>query len=410
MNEKHVSRRDFMKAITIAGVGSAMGTSRAPAQPAAPPPTAVAPGAEPDKMPTRSFGKTGAKVPILALGGIFDIAANQLVLQRALDFGVTYWDTANGYTNGNSEKGIGMFFEKNPDARKKIFLVTKAGGAHTPEKLTAMLDLSLERMKTDYIDLFFLHGVRSGDELTDEVKTWVEKTKAAKKIHFFGFSTHGNMENNLQAAAKAGWIDGIMLKYDFRLMHTDAMRAAADACAKAGIGLAAMKTQSKDSFNLESEADLKLGGHFVKQGFTEHQARLKAVWENPQIASICSQMANVTILAANVGAALDKTKLTAADHAALRQYAADTRARYCDGCTGLCERAMEHRVPVGDVMRSLMYHRSYGDQRLAREVFEHLPAAVRSRLADLDYSAAERVCPNRLPIAQLMREAGELLA
>ena len=56
---------------------------------------------------------------MLALGGIFDITTNQLVLQRALDFGVTYWDTANGYTNGNSEKGIGMFFEKNPTCARR---------------------------------------------------------------------------------------------------------------------------------------------------------------------------------------------------------------------------------------------------------------------------------------------------
>jgi predicted aldo/keto reductase-like oxidoreductase len=201
-----------------------------------------------------------------------------------------------------------------------------------------------------------------------------------------------------------------MLKYDYRLMHTDAMRAAVDACAKAGIGLTAMKTQSKDSFNLESEADLKLGGHFVKRGFTEHQAKLKAVWENPHIASICSQMPNVTILSANVAAALDKTKLTSADHSALRQYAQETCSGYCAGCTNLCEDALARQVPVGDVMRCLMYHRSYGDPILAKEVFAQMPAAARGRLTSLNFAAAERVCPHRLPIGRLMREAGELLA
>jgi predicted aldo/keto reductase-like oxidoreductase len=399
-----------MKAVGVAGVGSVVATGQTLAENSVPTATPAAPIASTGTMPLRAFGKSGVKVPILALGGIFDITTNQLVLQRALDLGVTYWDTANGYTNGNSEKGIGMFFEKNPEARKKIFLVTKAGGPHTAEKMTAMLNLSLERMKTDTIDLFFMHGIPSGADLTEEAKAWAEKMKAAKKIRFIGFSTHGNMENSLQAAAKAGWIDGIMLKYDFRLMHTDAMRSAADACEKAGIGLTAMKTQSRESFNLESEADLKLGGHFVKTGFTEHQAKLKAVWENPQIASICSQMANVTVLAANVAAALDKTKLTAADHAVLRQYAQEKCPTHCSGCTQLCERALNHQAPVGDVMRSLMYHHGYGDHRLARETFARVPAAIREQLASLDYSAAEQVCPNKLPIARLMREAVELLA
>jgi len=50
--------------------------------------------------------------------------------------------------------------------------------------------------------------------------------KADKKIRFFGFATHANMENCLQESARLGWIDGIMFKYDFHLMHTDAMKSA----------------------------------------------------------------------------------------------------------------------------------------------------------------------------------------
>ena len=403
MKNENVSRRNFLKTVSVAGMGSVLTVNQSTAQTPADAPVST------PTVPLRPFGKSGVKVPMLALGGIFDITANQLVLQRAMDFGVTYWDTATSYTNGNSEKGIGMYLERNPEARKKVFLVTKAGGSHAPENLNKMVNLSLERMKTDYIDMFFLHGIGDGADLTDEVKAWAEKAKAAKKIRFVGFSSHGNMERTLQAAAKAGWVDGIMLKYDFRLMHADAMKAAVDACEKAGIGLTAMKTQSRQSFNLENEADLKLGGHFVKSGFTEHQARLKAVWENPQIATICSQMPNVTILAANVAAALDKTKLTSADHTALKLYAQETCSGYCAGCAHLCESALGHGVPVVDVMRSLMYYHSYDDVRLARETFAEIPANVRQQLATLDYATAEHSCPNGLPISRLMREAGEIL-
>ncbi|MGN6554369.1 MAG: aldo/keto reductase [Verrucomicrobiota bacterium] len=359
---------------------------------------------------TRTFGKTGVKVSMLALGGIFDIAANQLVLQRALDFGVTYWDTANSYSNGNSEKGIGMFLEKNPEVRKKIFLVSKAGGGHAVDNVNAKLEESLARLKTDYVDLFFLHGIRSGEALTPEIQAWAEKMKAENKIKFFGFSAHGNMESSLEAAAKLGWIDGIMLKYDYRLMQTDAMRSAMDACEKAGIGLTAMKTQGGGPIKAETEADMKFGGHFVERGFTEHQAKLKAVWDNPQIAAICSQMSNITVLTANVAAAVDKTTLTAADHSALRRYASETCSRYCDGCAQLCEGALSHAVPVADVMRSLMYHHTYGDLALARETFAGVPSPIRNQITAVDYESAERVCPNHLPIAQLMREANELLA
>jgi len=82
--------------------------------------------------------------------------------------------------------------------------------------------------------------------------------------------------------------------------------------------------EQKARFATENEADLKLGGHFIQRGFTQQQAKIKAVWENPQIASLCSQMPNLTVLQSNIAAALDKTSLTSADHAALREYAEAT--------------------------------------------------------------------------------------
>ncbi|MGD0744628.1 MAG: aldo/keto reductase [Verrucomicrobiota bacterium] len=404
MKDNNVSRRDFVKTLGVMGIGSVVGVGQAFAQSNAPAAASATTPLKPVKVPTRPFGRTGIQVSMLALGGIFDIESNQLVLKQAMDWGVTYWDTAAGYNGGRSEGGIGMYLEKNPQVRRDIFLVTKYDGGG----LTEALNQSLEKLKTDYVDMYFLHGSTGGFKA--DTKAWVEKMKAAKKIRFFGFSTHSNMENDLQAAAKAGWIDGIMLKYDFGLMQTDAMKAAMDAATKAGIGLTAMKTQGGATIKTETEADLKMGGHFIQRGFTQHQAKLKALWENPQIATICSQMPSTTILQANVAAALDKTTLTAADHAALREYAEATLSRQCAGCTRFCEAAPGHQAPIGDVMRALMYHRSYGDHDLARTTFRQLPEAARRGLAGFDYAAAERACPHGLPIAQQMREAGELFA
>jgi predicted aldo/keto reductase-like oxidoreductase len=71
-------------------------------------------------VPMRPFGKTGAKVSILSLGGMFDIASNQLMLKQAMRWGVTYWDTADCYQRG-SEKGIGKYFNQIPaETRQKM--------------------------------------------------------------------------------------------------------------------------------------------------------------------------------------------------------------------------------------------------------------------------------------------------
>jgi predicted aldo/keto reductase-like oxidoreductase len=386
------SRRDFLKAAGAAGVGSVIRPIEGLAKSSD----------EPLVMPTRTFGKTGVKVPILAFGGSMDV--QQLVLRQAIKWGVTYWDTANSYYGGNSERQIGKYLGKYPEDRNKIFLVTKSH-AWTVNGMTRDLTSSLERMKTDYVDLFFVHSVRDIDELSEDIRSWSQKAKAVEKIRFFGFSTHSNMEKCMRKAATLGWIDGIMMSYNYRLMHTDQMKRAVDACAKAGIGLTAMKTQGGGSVGTTTETEITLAGRLLKKGFTDAQAKLKAVWENPNIASICSEMPNMTILMANVAAAHNRTKLSSQDLSLLRHYAQETGSDYCAGCTDLCESALKSNVPIGDVMRYLMYCRSYGDRHRAAMHFNEIPAAIRREMARVDYSLAEQKCPQKMAIGKLMREA-----
>jgi len=398
LKKQNWSRRKFLKTVGVAGVGSIL----SPAQ------RLLAASGELETIPTRSFGKTGEQVSILSLGGIIDFLSNQLLLKQALNWGITYWDTAHSYMGGRSEKGIGKYFTKYPQDRKKIFLVTKSG-AWSIKGMTRELNDSLERMQTDYIDLFFVHGIRRISAMDDDIKNWGERAKKEGKIRFFGFSTHSNMEECLLEGARLGWIDGIMMTYNYRLMHSDDMRRAVDACVKAGIGLTAMKTQGGGQIRTDSETELKLAGRFLQKGFTDAQAKLKAVWKNTNIASICSQMPNMTILMSNVAAALDKTQLSARDTSLLQQYAKETRSAYCTGCTAICESCVEGEAPIGDVMRYLMYCNSYDDYKLAADGFKKIPQKIRTRLTRLDYSMAERKCPQGLPIQRLMQEAKKKL-
>lgn len=398
------SRRNFFKIAGALGAGSILlpGNQETAAQ------TETA-GPQPEKIAVRRFGKTGIEVSCLGLGGMFDIRTNHLLLKQALRWGVTYWDTAESYEGGNSEIGIGQFLEKYPQTRKEIFLVTKST-RYDPAGLSEYLDQSLRRTNAGYFDLYFLHGINSPSLLGKEARAWAEKAKSKGKIKFIGFSAHSNMEDMLLAASRLGWIDGIMLRYDFRLMRTDRMRRAIEACSKAGIGLTAMKTQGKGSVAVDSEAELELASRFLKHGFTDAQAKLKAVWEEPSIACICSQMPNMTILMSNVAAALDRTKLTSEDLKLLDKYALETSPGYCPGCTNMCEPAIAHAAPVGDIMRFLMYYNSYGEVEHARNCFAAIPREVRDKLESIDFSGAERLCPQKIKIAELVRRAVKALA
>jgi len=394
--QQGVTRRGFIRSVGIGGMAAtALGI-----------PGAV--GGQVAAMPRRKLGKTGVEVSILCLGGMFDTVNNQLLLRQALNWGVTYWDTAEGYGNGLSEEGFGRFFTRYPATRKEIFLVTKFRPS-PPDKLSEALDKGLKRLQTDYVDAFFTHGISDFNQITG-VRDWAEQMKKAGKIKFFGFSTHTNMEDCLLAAAKSGWIDTVMFTYNFRLMNTPKMKEAVDACAQAGIGLTSFKTQAGGQVKPDAEAEFKLLQKFLDKGFTDKQAKLKAVWENPNIASVCSQMPNLAYLSANVAAARDLKSLAKSDFEALERFAAETRSGYCAGCGRICQAAVGGKVPVNDVMRCLMYYKDYGDRELARDVFAGLPEEARSHLAEMDYSQAERACPQGLAIAELMAEASELLA
>jgi predicted aldo/keto reductase-like oxidoreductase len=394
-----LSRRNFLKAAGITGVGSIF----------APIDRIVHASGATDEIPTRPFGNSGINVPILAFGGSLDTSMSMLLLKQAVQWGVTYWDTAHSYMGGRSEKGMGKYFERFPDDRQRIFLVTKSH-AWTLKGMSEDLNSSLESLQTDYIDLFLVHSVSSASDLDSDTKAWAEKMKTRGKIRLFGFSTHSNMEECMLEAARLGWIDGIMMSYNYRLMHSDNMKRAVNACVEAGIGLTAMKTQGGGPVKTDTQTELELAGRFLSNGFTDAQARLKAVWENPNIASICSEMPNMTILMANVAAAMDKTKLSTRDHELLQQYARETLSDYCAGCSDVCEASVEGRVPIGDVMRYLMYARSYGNTGRARAGFQKISLHTRRQMTNTDYSLAEQSCPQHMAIGNLMRAAVEELA
>jgi predicted aldo/keto reductase-like oxidoreductase len=405
---KNWSRRDFMKIAGAAGIGAVVSPMEHLAGAVAKPESEAS---APQPVPTRPFGRSGVDVSILALGGGMNFMRYQLFLKQALKMGVTCWDTSRNYIGGKSEKGIGKYFNKFPEDRKKVFLITKSGQSD-PDNMTQHLYESLERMKTNFIDLYLIQAVSNvKKEINKDIQAWAEKAKSRGKIRFFGFSTHKNMENCLADAARLGWIDGIMATYNYRLMHTDRMKKAVDACAKDGIGLIAMKTQASLVANLfsdlgkETDAAMQLHQQFMDKGFTTEQAKLKSVWENPAIATICSHMPNMTLLQANAAAAINKTALSNYDKHLMEQYARQTSHGYCTGCAQICEEAIVDAVPVSDIMRYLMYYSNYGDQQEAIRLFNDLPHDTRKRIAQVDYSKAEQCCPQGMPITQLMRQA-----
>ncbi|MHC5541866.1 aldo/keto reductase, partial [Singulisphaera rosea] len=144
-------------------------------------------------LPKRRLGKTGVDITMLDQGAVRGPSYDR-ILRLAFAGGIRVFDTAKVY---GTEPNLRKWFEQSPEVRKQIFLVTK-DTPRSPGQMMEMVDKRLAALGTDYIDLFFIHGL--GDEHTldeainlvksREFKETAEAIRKSGKAKFIGFSTH----------------------------------------------------------------------------------------------------------------------------------------------------------------------------------------------------------------------------
>jgi predicted aldo/keto reductase-like oxidoreductase len=194
---KELSRRKFLERI---GLGTAAGASLALLKDVAAEP------AKADMLPSRTLGRTGAKVSILAFGGgsrflMYEDEDKALAaLNRAIDLGITYLDTAYAYGDGKSESRIGQVMATR---RKEVWLATKIPDRSRDEFLRR-LEGSLKRLRVDHVDLVHMHSLRQADDLAkieapDGAMKGALEARDQKMTRFIGMTSHTNGEVMAQA-------------------------------------------------------------------------------------------------------------------------------------------------------------------------------------------------------------------
>ena len=406
-NPLSTSRRSFLKSTLalpaalaaaptlLSGTASA---EDAPAAAAAPPPPPV---------PTRKLGRNGPDVSMLILGG--DLAAYSVEhLDVGWSLGIRYFDTAASYGNGNDERIVSEWLTKYPERRKELFLVSKDHPHDSPDQLLEQIDRRLERCKTSYLDLFFIHGINPreyGDASldwpkSDALKKVAEKLKSSGKVKMVGFSCHDDRAPEyLTAAAQGGFLDAIMVRYTPFYVKGGAFDKGLEACHQAGIGLVAMKT-------LRSAADApKRLPEFDKLGLTTHQALLQAVWSDPRISAVCNRMQNVDNIQTSVAAVRAyKGPLKIAELERLKEtLLAGNRRAMCPGCPACHQNATELELAFSDIARFVMYYEQDGDLR-AGDRYRQLPAAQRDA-SKVDLAALRDGCHFKTDYPEIIRRA-----
>ncbi|MBE6016313.1 MAG: aldo/keto reductase [Lachnospiraceae bacterium] len=188
-------------------------------------------------MKNLTLGKTGITTPQNAFGALpiqrvsTDYAV--MLLRKAYDNGMTYFDTARAYTD--SEEKVGIAFE---GMRDKVFIATKTQ-AKTGEDLRKDLETSLRLLKTDYIDIYQLHCAPQCFAPDDGTGLYEELLKAKEegKILHIGITAH--KIGVAEEIVKSGLYE--TLQFPFSYLASDRDIALVKACEEAGMGFIAMK-------------------------------------------------------------------------------------------------------------------------------------------------------------------------
>lgn len=401
-----IHRREFLKrsAVASASIGWLPLTARADGD------------ATGLKAPARvPLGETGLEVSDIGFGG-GRIGSNEAPVRHALERGVNYFDTAERYGSGESERTMGNVLA---GVRDQVIVATKGkfSALARRDQMMASLDESLERLRMDYVDVYFNHAVNDVDVIANpEWPEFVRRAKAQGKIRFSGMSGHGgNLVECVDHAVDHESADVLLLGYNFGQDPSFVQRFTASmdfvavqpklpkAMKKArekGIGIIAMKTLRGARLN-----DMR---PFERAGGTFAQAAFRWVLGGPYAHSLIVSMNDAPqideyLMASGSGLP------TVSDARLLERYEraeGERQCRYgCDACADSCPAG----VPIAEVLRTRMYAEDYEDLALARSDYATLGAAA-AACTDCDHQSCATACPNGIDIPALTARTHRNLA
>ena len=286
-------------------------------------------------LPTRVFGKTGEEVPILGLGtapcgmGLPDSLAIDLI-HSAIEQGVTYLDTAPAYGRAQIQLG-----EVLAERRDEVFLVTKTL-TDTADKALEILENSLRELKTDHVDVTFLHSVSSLDIdavlAPDGALAGLREARRRGWTRYIGLTAHARPDSACRIL-KEEELDAVMFALNYVDRHTYNFQGIPlELAIKQNAGIAAMKVFGGAQ---EMKYDQPTRSLLHGSGGHDHGKALQYALSLPGVALAVVGMFNIDEVKENVAYARSFKRLDAPHIAALEE----------DGCK-LAETWKDHFGPV----------------------------------------------------------------
>lgn len=207
-----------------------------------------------------NLGRTGLKVSRICLGCMsygdpnrgmhawsLDEAASRPFIQRALELGINFFDTANMYSLGSSEEIVGRAI-RDFAKRDEVVIATKVffplnpndpnSGGLSRKAILREIDASLKRLGTDYVDLYQIHRLDPGTPIEETLEALHDVVKAGKARYLGASSMHAwQFTRALYLADRNGWTRFVCMQPHYNMIYREEEREMLPLCAAEGVGV-----------------------------------------------------------------------------------------------------------------------------------------------------------------------------
>lgn len=193
-------------------------------------------------MEYRQLGRTDLQVSSIGMGCVtfgreIDEQTSFEVMDRAMEHGITLFDTAEAYANGRSEEVVGAWMATR-NTRNRVVLATKKTPPSTPEALLASVETSLRRLHTDTIDLYQLHAWDQSTPLEATLET-LDRLVRSGKVRYLGCSNFAawQLSKSLRLSDSIGWARMESAQPNYNLVIRDFEKELLPLCADQQMGV-----------------------------------------------------------------------------------------------------------------------------------------------------------------------------
>ena len=372
-------------------------------------------------MQYRQFGNTGVSVSTLGFGcmrfperqledGTWEVEQEKVnaMLMRAYELGVNYFDSAYFYCHQNSETAIGKALKS---VRDKVYLSTKCpmDMVKKPEDFEAILDTSLARLDTNYVDFYHFWSINR--KVFDEkilglgLLEKAQELKKKGKIRHISFSFHDTPDALKYIIDNGVGLETMLVQYNLLDRSNEEMIRYAR---EKGLGVAVMGPVGGGRLAAPTELSQKLGSGSLPT----YELALRFVLGNPNVCVALSGMQTEEMVVQNAAVASLECPMTEDQWQQAGQAMEDLKKfseLYCTGC-GYCQPCPK-KVNIPLIFQIYTYHNVYGLREAAKNAWNRYLAdpnfTTSKECADCGY--CERKCPQHLKIREQLKKVETVL-